>query len=162
MPRGGSRLDRWAVAAALLIGLRVLGPSLYESLRQRLWAGEPFLSSRPSPRLLWVVDRVKEHVRPGQRLLYEEGGKDLPGIPDPFQRGRYSGLLPEWTGVELIGGPYLHAALTTNFTQFGEGALFGNSNWDRQHFVKYARLYRPARFSAGVREPGGSAFPTRI
>ena len=139
-----ARFDRWAMASALLIGLRVFGPSLIESLRVRLLAGEPFLSSRPSPRLLWVVDRVKTHVKPGERLLYEEGGKDLPGIPDPFQRGRFSGLLPERTGVELIGGPYLHAALTTNFTQFGEGALFGKVNWDRDDFVKYARLYRPS------------------
>jgi hypothetical protein len=146
--RGGgedaSRLDRWAMAAALAIGLRMLGPPLFESLRERLWAGEPFLSSRPSSRLLWVLDRVKAHVRRGERLLYEEGGKGLSGIPDPFQRGRFSGLLPEHTGVELIGGPYLHAALTTNFTQFGEGALFGKSDWDREHFVKYARLYRPS------------------
>ena len=77
-------------------------------------------------------------------MLYEEGGFDLPGVPDPYQRGRFSGLLPERTGVELLGGPYLHAALTTNFTQFGEGALFGGANWDREHFVRYARLYRPA------------------
>ena len=90
------------------------------------------------------MDRVKTHVKPGERLLYEEGGKDLPGIPDPYQRGRFSGLLPERTGVELIGGPYLHAALTTNFTQFGEGALFGKTDWDRDDFVRYARLYRPA------------------
>ena len=142
--QGTSRLDGWAMGVALVIGLRVLGPSLFESLRQRLWAGEPFLSSRPSPRLLWVIDRVGTHVKPGQRLLYEEGGKSLPGIPDPFQRGRFSGLIPERTGVELIGGPYLHASLTTNFTQFGEGALFGNPNWDRAYFVKYARLYRPS------------------
>ena len=143
---GGSsiRFDRWAMTAALLIGFRVFGPSLIDSLRARLLAGEPFLSSRPSPRLLWVVDRVKTYVKPGERLLYEEGGKDLPGIPDPFQRGRFSGLLPERTGVELIGGPYLHAALKTNFTQFGEGALFGKANWDRDDFVKYARLYRPS------------------
>jgi hypothetical protein len=141
---GASRLDRWALAAALVIGLRVLGPSLFESLRERLWAGEPFLSSRPSSRLLWVIDRVQTHVKQGERLLYEEGGKGLAGIPDPFQRGRFSGLLPERAGVELIGGPYLHAALTTNFTQFGEGALFGKTDWDREHFVKYARLYRPS------------------
>ena len=140
----GIRFDRWAMASALLIGFRFFGPSLMESLRARLVAGEPFLSSRPSPRLLWVVDRVKAHVKPGERLLYEEGGKDLPGIPDPFQHGRFSGLLPDRTGVELIGGPYLHAALTTNFTQFGEGALFGKVNWDRDDFVKYARLYRPS------------------
>ena len=43
----------------------------------------------------------------------------------------------------MIGGPYLHASLTTNFTQFGEGKLFGEADWDRDQFVRYARLYRP-------------------
>jgi hypothetical protein len=141
---GASRLDRWAMAAALLIGARVIGPSLVESLRLRVWAAEPFLSSRPSPRLLWVLDQIKAHVKPGERLLYEEGGKDLPGIPDPFQRGRFSGLIADRLGVDLLGGPYLHASLQTNFTQFGEGALFGKTDWDRDHFVRYAALYRPA------------------
>ena len=140
----GPRLDRWAIAAMLLVGLRILGPSLVDSVRVHLRAGEPFLSSRPSPRLAWVVDRVRRHVKPGERLLYEEGGKDLPGIPDPYRRGRFSGLLPHLTGVELLGGPYLHAALTTNFTQFGEGKLFERSNWDRGFFTRYARLYRPS------------------
>jgi hypothetical protein len=139
-----ARLDRWAMWALLLIGVRVLWPPLFGSLRQRLWVGEPFLSSRPSARLLWVIDRVKGHLEQGERLLYEEGGKSLPGVSDPFQRGRFTGLLPERTGIELIGGPYLHAALDTNFTQFGEGALFGNSAWDRDYFLKYARLYRPS------------------
>ncbi len=44
----------------------------------------------------------------------------------------------------MIGGPYLHASLTTNFTQFGEGSLFGEADWGRDHFVRYARLYRPS------------------
>jgi hypothetical protein len=92
------------------------------------------------------VDRVKRHVKPGERLLYEEGGKDLPlpGFRDPYQRGRFSGLLPQRTGVELLGGPYLHVSLDTNFTQFGEGRLFGRADWDRESFVRYARLYRPS------------------
>ncbi len=138
------RPDRWAAVGLVLLGLRILGPTVMESIRLHLAAGEPFLSSRPSPRLQWVLDRVRRHVKPGERLLYEEGGKDLPGIPDPYRRGRFSGLLPHRTGVELIGGPYLHAALTTNFTQFGEGKLFGRANWDREFFVRYARLYRPS------------------
>jgi hypothetical protein len=87
---------------------------------------------------------VKRHVKPGERLLYEESGFALPGIDDPFKGGRFSGLLPERTGVEVLGGPYLHASLTTNFTQFGEGMLFGKADWGRDHFVRYARLYRPA------------------
>jgi hypothetical protein len=94
--------------------------------------------------LLWVVDRVRRYVKPGDRLLYEEGGMDVPGTRDPFQRGRFSGLLPHRTGAELLGGPYLHAALSTNFTQFGEGKLFGRADWDRDFFVRYARLYRPS------------------
>lgn len=44
----------------------------------------------------------------------------------------------------MIGGPYLHAALKTNFTQFGEGKLFGKERWGRDRFVRYARVYRPA------------------
>jgi hypothetical protein len=52
--------------------------------------------------------------------------------------------LPHLAGIEVLGGPYLHASLDTNFTQFGEGKLFGVPNWDRAHFERYARLYRPA------------------
>ena len=102
-------------------------------------AANRFSRVRPS-RACWVVDRVKRNVQPGERLLYEEGGFG----PDPFQRGRFSGLLPERTGVEVIGGPYLHASLSSNFTQFGEGMLFGRSDWDRSYFVRYAKLYRPS------------------
>lgn len=132
-----------AIAAAIPAAL-FFGPILDVSVRARVLAPTPFLSSRPSPRMLWVMDRVKRHVRAGERLLYEEGGKGLPGIPDPYAGGRFSGLLPWKFGVELIGGPYLHASLTTNFTQFGEGKLFGREDWDRDWFLRYARLYRPS------------------
>jgi hypothetical protein len=167
--QGGDRFDRWVLAGAVLITVRMVGLPLASSIHARLgveisWRADgpgwrlplvgsiqvrlgnraPFLSSQPSPRLRWVVDRVRRYVQPGERLLYEEGGFDLPGLSDPYQRGRFSGLLPYLAEVEVIGGPYLHAALTTNFTQFGEGALFGRSDWGRDHFVRYARLYRPA------------------
>jgi hypothetical protein len=122
---------RWVMIGGVLIAMRMVGGSLIASIQSRVLEQEPFLSSQPSPRLLWVVDRVRRHVKPGERLLYEEGGMDLPGVPDPFQRGRFSGLLPSRTGVELLGGPYLHASLTTNFTQFGEGRLFGRAGWYR-------------------------------
>jgi hypothetical protein len=140
---GVAHLDWWLIAGAILIGVRLFGYGVYESVRTRLWQGEPFLTSRPSPRLRWVVERVGRHVKPGERLLYEEGGKDLPGIRDPFDHGRFSGILAERTGVELIGGPYLYAALQTNFTQFGEGKLCGHPNWTRSDFLRYAKLYRP-------------------
>jgi hypothetical protein len=127
-----------------VVGLRMFGPSLAASVEPRLRGSDPFLSSRPTPRLRWLVERVKRHVAPGDRLLYEEGGMFRPGIPDLFRGGRYSGLLPYFTGVEVLGGPFLHLNVTSNFTQFGEGRLFGEENWGRDHFVRYAKLYRPA------------------
>ena len=133
-----------ATLGILLVGFRFFAPLLVGAVRIQLRSGATFLTSRPSQRLLWVVDRVRRHVKPGERLLYEEGGFAIREAPDPFHGGRFSGLLPWKTGVEVIGGPYLHASLTTNFTQFGEGKLFGKADWDRDHFVRYARLYRPA------------------
>jgi len=137
------RLDRWAVVAAALIGVRLLGTPTVASVRSRVLAEPTFLSAQPPPRFFWVLKRFQENVKPGERVLYEEGGEDVPGAPDPFGGGRFSGLLPWKTGAELIGGPYLRAALRTNFTQFGGGRLFGREGWDRAFFERYARLYRP-------------------
>jgi hypothetical protein len=138
------RLDRWAAIGLLLVGVRLFGPAVYGSVRSRVGGAHPFLESRPTRRLLWVVEHITRSMQRGERLLYEEGGFGLPGIPDPFEGGRFSGLLPGRTGIEVIGGPYLHASLVMNFTQFGEGKLFGKANWGRDHFERYARLYRPS------------------
>ena len=127
--RSRDQFHRWVMLGVVVIAVRMVGTPMFDAIRSLRSAGEPFLSSRPSPRLLWVLKHVRRHVQPGERLLYEEGGKDLPGIPDPFHHGRFSGLLPQRTSIELLGGPYLHASLTTNFTQFGEGKLFGRPGW---------------------------------
>ncbi len=143
---GGSRLDRLAALALVLIGVRWMGPWVKISVRELL-GGEgrrPFLSCRATPALLRIVDWVKLHVEPGERLLFEETGKTLRGQPDPFGMHHYSAILPSVAGVEVLGGPYLYATVTTNFTQFGEGKLFGKSDWGRDDFVRYAKLYRPA------------------
>jgi hypothetical protein len=138
------RLGRWLPWAVLVVGSRIFGPSLVASVQARIAGPEPFLSSQPSPRLRWLVDCVQRFTRPGQRVLYEEGGKSPMGERDPLQGDRLSGLLPFLTGVEVIGGPYLHVSLNTNFTQFGEGKLFEDDHWSRDQFVRYARLYRPS------------------
>jgi hypothetical protein len=140
---GAVRLDRWLAAAAILVGIRLFGPDLATAVTVRLRGREPFLTSRPTTRLRWIVDQVRAYVRPGSRLLYEEGGKSEPGFPDVFRGDRYSGLLPYLTGVEMLGGPFLRVLVKANFTQFGEGRLFGEAGWGRDHFVRYARLYRP-------------------
>ena len=115
------------------------------SIRYRVFGREPFLSSNINPHLHFIVDSLKKIVAPGDRVLYEEGGFGIPGVVDRYAGRRYSGLIPYYLpGVELIGGPYLHASLKTNFTQFGEGKLFGEARWGRDQFERYARLYRPS------------------
>ena len=96
----------------LLVAIRFMSYPVYDSLKSRLWSGDPFLSSRPSRRLRLVVDRVGRYLKPGDRLLYEEGGKDLPDAPDPFDGGRFSGLTPgthgryaDWRPISSCGPP---------------------------------------------------------
>lgn len=137
------RLDRWALVAAALIGVRLLGTPAVASIRARALGEPTFLSTQPPPAFFRILGWIREHAKPGDRIFYEEGGIDVPGVPDPFGGGRFSGLIPWKTGVELIGGPYLKANLATNFTQFGGGRLFGRDDWDADFFRKYARLYRP-------------------
>ena len=138
------RLSRWLATGPILIGIRLFGSPPYQSLHARLGAPEPFLSSRPPSLLLWLVDRTRKYVGPGERLLYEETGLAVPWLIDPFQVCHYSPVLPGTTGVEVLGGPLLHATVTTNFTQFGEGKFFGHADWGRDEFARHARLYRPA------------------
>jgi hypothetical protein len=137
------RLDLWMMVVLAAIGVRVFGKQTVYMHRLRM-SPEPNMSSRPTPRLLWLVARLREHTRPGERLLFEETGIAVPGLGDPFYSRHCSPVLPHLVGVEVIGGPYLHATVTTNFTQFGEDKLFGDPDWDRDRFVRYARLYRPA------------------
>ena len=148
----GDALGALRARSVGLAGLVALGAGL---LMLRLFANEvadvgharivahPFLSSAPSIRLKWVLEQVRANLNPGDRLLYEESGTSLDGVPDPFEGGRFSGLLPHLTGVELLGGPYLQAAIKTNFTQFGQNRLFGKSDWDAAFFRDHAEMYRP-------------------
>jgi hypothetical protein len=115
-----------------------------QSLRVRVFSRQPFLSSQPTARIDWVLEQIRKHVKPGERLLFEETGLGIPGLGDPYEIRHCSAAIPGMTGVELIGGPYLHSTVTTNFTQFGENKLFGKANWTLDDFLKYARLYRPS------------------
>jgi hypothetical protein len=139
-----AKLGLWLAIALVLTQFQTFGPSLNASLRYFVFKPQPFLSSRPTARIAWVVEQVKTHVKPGERLLFEETGLGLPGLVDPYEIRHCSAILPSMAGIELIGGPYLHSTVTTNFTQFGEKKLFEKTNWDLDYFVKYAKLYRPS------------------
>jgi hypothetical protein len=138
------RLDRVTLFGLVLASSRIFGPALIGSYEMRFSGSKVFLSSQPTPRMLQVIAQVKAQVRPGERLLFEETGFPFDSQPDPYDGRHISPILPHVAGVEVIGGPYLHTPVETNFTQFGENKLFGRKNWDRDYFVRYAKLYRPA------------------
>jgi len=167
LAKAPGRLDRWATLGALLVGLRLFGPSAVDSIRYRTgidpirveWGSEggfgprfarlgrpAYLSSQPTSELRWFVDRLTTHFEPGDRIYYEEGGRveSGEGPPDIFQGRRYGGLLPMLTGLEVIGGPFLNIPVHTNQTQFGMGRMFGLEDWGREEFDRYGEIYRPA------------------
>lgn len=95
------------------------------------------LNSRPPAAYELIRKTLKGQVGPTDRILYEEGGKG----PDFFRGGRYSGVLARELGVEFLGGPYLHAALTTNIAQFGEDKLLGREKWDSEWLETVRKRY---------------------
>ena len=146
------RLDLWIAASLLLLGARISGPSVVGNAKTWINQTEPILSSRPLAVMAGLIIKIREHLKPGDRLLFEESGISLADEPDPFFGHHFSPILPSATGVEVLGGPYLHTPVNTNFTQFGEGRLFGDPNWGRDHFVRYARLYRPVAIACWSRK----------
>jgi hypothetical protein len=94
-----------------------------------------------------LFNRLRELAkqgRPGTRLLFEvsEGAEEFKTLPiNPFGSFRLSPLIPDFTGLEVVGGPYLSTHYRTNFTQVGEGKFLGSSLWTSQRFREYAGLY---------------------
>ena len=145
--QSGRGARRIAMVALAILGVRLFGSYLNILIPLRLGLSaatpRPFLTSEPPPGLELISGWVKANMKPGERLFYEEVGIAQKGDPAPLGPGRYSGLLPQLTGVEVIGGFYLHTAVKTNFTQIGEGKLFGKP-WGREQFRRYAAIYRPS------------------
>ncbi|MBI1324489.1 hypothetical protein GC170_15070 [bacterium] len=115
-----------ACAGLLGLAVRLFGPGLVAVYSMWTTPGTAPLDSKPPAAYELIRNTLKGRVGPADRILYEEGGFG----PDFFRGGRYSGVLARDLGVEFLGGPYLHAALTTNVAQFGEGKLAGRENWD--------------------------------
>ena len=154
------------MAGAALIGVRLIGYPPVDSAFQsvRAWFVRPSRSCRAGPRraLLWVVDRVGSTSSRASGCSTRRGASGFAGVPDPSREGASAACLPHRTGVELIGGPYLHARCKTNFTQFGEGKLFGRADWDRDDFVRTPdfTVRRPSYAGARTRGVFARRIPT--
>ena len=88
-PPGTCRLDRWAMAGAFLIGIRLIGYGGYpafDALRS-LFTPMPFLSSRPSPRSLGHRPRQAAISSRASACSTRKADSAVPGVPEPFQGG---------------------------------------------------------------------------
>jgi hypothetical protein len=122
---------------SLLFLIRIYGPTLDAVKTSWTSPFSPALNSSPPAVYTTLRQALTKNVQKGDRILYEEGGFG----GDPFAGGRFSGLLARDLGIEIIGGPYLHASLTTNVAQFGEGRLFGRSDWDQSWLEAVSKTY---------------------
>ncbi len=176
---GNPRIDRIVVLSLLVIGLRYFGADLSRAVQARIGRSlipvlttveedgspitlrfpkneaQPFLSSAPTNELNWLVEEIQSNFGPGDRIFYEEGGASTDRLPDLFRGRRFGGLLPTLTGVEVIGGPFLHVPIRENYAQIGMGKLLDDEDWNSESFDNAARLYGPSGivcWSPGARE----------
>jgi hypothetical protein len=106
---------------------------------------DPAWHSRTPPHLARLIAWLRRHTRPGERIYFEESNRGFveggQKLADPFGDFRISPLLPLWTGLEVIGGPYLYAHQKTNFTQFGDGRFLGRTEVDVPTFIRFSTWY---------------------
>jgi hypothetical protein len=137
----GQRVS-WFAATLLFVGAAAaLGPRFQDTVGTILSNSRALLPSDLPESHKYVLNWVKEHVEPGERIFFEERNRGYPIGPDPMAMYRLSGLIPLHHPVEVIGGPYLFAHLQTNFAQIGDGHFLGGRPWDRRSFADYAHLY---------------------
>lgn len=122
------------------------GPSIYTLGKAILTNPGGGLVTQLPPQFEELIQVLKQHTSPGQRLLFEDRNKgiQLQGqiLPDPFGPLRIAPLIPLETGLEVIGGPYLYTHHQTNFTQFGDAQLFGKPIHEQQQFRELASCYQ--------------------
>lgn len=137
------------LGASFWLGLVALGiAASWRNLAEVARANPPVLETRLPRHFEELILFLRANSKPGERLLFEDRNrgiiKDGWALDDPFQSVRPAPLLPLLTGLEVIGGPYLYTHQKTNFTQAGDGWLWGLEGptaWDPVRFEKFARWY---------------------
>ena len=131
--------------AVLGLGAWGFGPKVYENVHTLWTASVPALPTRMPGHLRYLVDLLKRHTQPGERLLFEDCNKGVHlgdrKLDDPFGPYRLAPMLPLETGLEVIGGPYLYTHQKTNFSQFGDGRFLEVDGIDAERFAEFAKWY---------------------
>lgn len=124
-----------AAKTAVLIGLLISSP-VSGFLASRHWYLHT-LSTTVPPEVEELVVALKNHTEPSGRLMIEDG--PAWNFGDSF----FAAMIPQFTGVEQIGGPYPWTFIRHNFTNFHMCRAMGRSLEDMgpEMLWRYIRLY---------------------
>ncbi|MBD3179474.1 MAG: hypothetical protein GF417_07600 [Candidatus Latescibacteria bacterium] len=95
------------------------------------------LSTSHTPESTALIEALREHTGPRGRLMFEDG------LPVEYGFCYLSSMIPLYTGVEQIGGPYPHLFMKHVFTNFTADRTMGSVLTDidpgkmREYFQAY-------------------------
>jgi len=95
------------------------------------------LSTSHTREVSGMIEALKVHTGPEGRLMFEDG------LPVEYGFCYLSSIIPLYTGAEQIGGPYPHAFIRHNFTNFTADKTMGSPliEINPQQMKEYLRLY---------------------
>jgi hypothetical protein len=95
------------------------------------------ITTHLAPDVVKLIAALEAHVNPSGRLMIEDGGADLYG------NSHVPGMLPLYTGVEQIGGPYPWTFVRHHFATFQVDDTMGRplADLDAGTFLSHAELY---------------------
>jgi hypothetical protein len=77
------------------------------------------LSTTHPPEIREMIEALQDHTGPPGRLMFEDG------LPRRYGFCYLSSVIPLYTGLEQIGGPYPHVFIRHSFTNFLAGETMG-------------------------------------
>ncbi|MEE9269091.1 MAG: hypothetical protein V3V49_02415 [Candidatus Krumholzibacteria bacterium] len=125
---------RWSVPVVLAVTL--VSPVVLSLLSARTTYHHR-VSTSVTPEVQRLIDVLREHTNSGGRLMIEDGPARLyGGVHLP-------GILPLYTGVEQIGGPYPFTVIRHHFATFEKERTMGRAleRHEARAFKRYFDLY---------------------
>ncbi|MFH1755864.1 MAG: hypothetical protein ABIA59_09195, partial [Candidatus Latescibacterota bacterium] len=131
--RGNVRLNY--VRTALLVVLFVLPPWL-GLLSSRAFYKHT-LSTTIKPEIAQLIAALQEHADRSGRVMVEDG------TAWRYGNSHFPSILPLFTGIEQIGGPYPHTFIKHHFATFQLNKAMGKPlmSWQASEFQEYLALY---------------------
>ena len=128
------KLYRTARSTVLIVLL--LSSPVFALLASRGWYRHT-LSTTVAPEVEELLGALERYTEPSGRLMIEDG--PAWNFGDSF----FAAMIPQYTGVEQIGGPYPWTFIRHNFTNFHMCRAMGRplQNIDPVNFWRYIRLY---------------------